>query len=344
MQATSIKRHQMSIYNQKTGLPRGRTVTYTVSSELLKNNPLGDPCNRQIPVYLPHGYDEAEDLPVMFYLAAYSNSGEGVVGWRNFGESIPERLDRLIASQKMGPCVVVFPECFTSLGGNQYLDSPVMGAYASHVHQELIPWAENTFKIKKGAAHRAVLGKSSGGFAAIRFAMDFPGQWGAIANHSGDSGFDLLYQRDFPAVADVLSQFDYDVDKFIKRFWKAKKIMGSHILALMHLCMAATYDEEMVLPFDLKTCELDQARWQRWLAHDPVRRVAGHVDALKQLNGLYMDCGFRDQYFIHYGMRQLSNQLENHAIEHTYTEFYGTHSGIDYRLDESLPYLYERIQ
>ncbi len=120
--------------------------------------------------------------------------------------------------------------------------------------------------------------------------------------------------------------------------------MGSHILALMHVCMAATYDESLVLPFGLKTCELDQQRWKRWLAHDPIRRVVSHVDALKQLKGLYMDCGFRDQYYIHYGMRQLSNQLEKYAIEHTYEEFNGSHSGIDYRLDESLPFLYECIQ
>ncbi|MGJ8663796.1 MAG: alpha/beta hydrolase [Marinicella sp.] len=334
----------MSIYNQKTDLPQGCIKTLRIESELLRDNPLGDPHVRQMPVYLPPDYDAEKKYPVMYYLAAYTNSGQGVVEWRAFGENIPERLNRLIAAGHMGPAIVVFPDCFTRLGGNQYLDSPAMGPYASHIHDELIPLVEQTFAVKPGADHRAVLGKSSGGFAAIRFAMDFPGQWGAIANHSGDAGFDLLYQRDFPAVADILTQFNGDVEKFIKRFWKAKKVMGSHILAMMHLCMAATYDTEMVLPFDLETCELDKARWQRWLAHDPVNRVEGAVDALQQLNGLYMDCGFRDQYFIHYGMRQLAKKLEKAQVEHTYTEFNGTHSGIDYRLDESLPFLYEKIK
>ncbi|MCX7553842.1 alpha/beta hydrolase-fold protein [Marinicella sp. S1101] len=343
----------MSIHNQNNDLPRGCIQQLEITSECLKGNPLGDPHVRQVPVYLPHAYDACDadengSYPVMYYLAAYTNSGQGVVEWRAFGESIPERLDRMIHEQKMGPTVVVFPECFTRLGGNQYLDSPAMGAYASHIHDELIPLVESTYAVKKGASHRAVLGKSSGGFAAIRFAMDFPGQWGAIANHSGDAGFDLLYQRDFPAVADILAQFNGDIEKFIKRFWKAKKVMGSHILAMMHLCMAATYDGEdandVKLPFDLDTCELDAVRWQKWLAHDPVNRVTQSVTALQQLNGLYMDCGFRDQYYIHYGMRQLSKKLEKAQIEHTYTEFNGTHSGIDYRLDESLPYLYEKIK
>jgi len=339
----------MSIYNHSKKYLAGRIEHVSVDSALLKNNPLGDPHQRIVPVYVPADYTQSEqDYPVLYYLAAYTNSGLNMPSWRNFGENICERLDRLIAEQQMGPVIVVFPDAFTRLGGNQYLDSAGIGAYASHIHEEIIPLMESTFRIKQGAQHRAVLGKSSGGFAAIRFAMDFPGFWGAIANHSGDAGFDILYQRDFPAVADTLAEFNYDSEKFIKRFWRAKKIMGSHILTMMHLCMAASYDPgedgQIQLPFDLKSCVIDTERWSYWQAHDPVNRVADHEQALQQLNGLFMDCGFRDQYFIHYGMRQLSDQLEKHKIDHIYQEFNGSHSGIDYRLDESLPFLYEKIQ
>ncbi len=337
----------MSVFNHQKPRPKGRLYHFDFDSVCLKNNALGDPHQRQLNVYLPPGYDSSENYPVMYYLAAYTNSGLGVTGWRNFGESIPERLDRLIGDEKIGPIIMVFPDCFTSLGGNQYLDSPAIGDYASHIHEELIPFVESELAVKSGAQHRAVLGKSSGGFAAIRFAMDYPGFWGAIANHSGDVGFEVLYRRDFPAVADVLVDFNGHIDKFVKRFWRSKKIMGSHILALMHICLAATYDPQkdgIRLPFDLNTCALDDQAWQQWLSHDPINRVADSADALAALNGLYMDCGFRDQYYIHYGMRELAQTLEKHKIKHTYEEFNGTHSGIDYRLDESLPYLYEKIQ
>ncbi len=337
----------MSIFNHKQSYPSGQLKLLEINSELLRGNALGDPSQRKVSVYLPAGYDENKAYPVMYYLAAYTNSGLGVTSWRNFGESIPERLDRLIAKEKIGPVVMIFPDCFTSLGGNQYLDSPAVGLYASHIHDELIPLVESQLAVKAGAEHRAVLGKSSGGFAAMRFAMDFPGQWGSIANHSGDAGFDILYRRDFPLVADVLADFNGDINKFVKRFWQAKKIMGSHILALMHICLAATYDpqtEAIRLPFDLQTCALDETAWSNWLAHDPVERVADSLLGLQALKGLYMDCGFRDQYFIHYGMRELAHRLEKHQIKHIYEEFNGTHSGIDYRLDESLPFLYEKIQ
>jgi enterochelin esterase-like enzyme len=337
----------MSIHNHREKHPQGTLTNLTISSVLLKDNALGDPHIRTVNVYLPHNYEEKGDaLPVMYYLAAYTNSGLGVVGWKAFEENICERLDRLISEGKMGPTIVVIPDGFTSLGGNQYLDSSAIGMYASFIHKELIPLIDSEFNTKANAQNRAVLGKSSGGFAAIRFAMDFPGHWGAIANQSGDCGFDILYQRDFPTVANVLSQYNYDINHFLKRFWKAKKHHGTDILTLMMICMAATYDPqtEIELPFDLKTCRLKTDRWEQWLSHDPVQMVSEKVKELNQLNGLYMDCGFRDQFMIHYGMRQLHEELEKHQIEHTYEEFNGTHSGIDYRLDESLPFLYEKIK
>ncbi len=337
----------MSIYNHKETYAKGSLVQFEIDSEILKDNPLKDPHVRTVYVYLPADYESAGvDLPVMYYLAAYTNSGTGVVGWKAFGENITERLDRLIAEEKMGSSIVVMPDCFTCLGGNQYIDSPAIGDYASFIVEEVVPVVEENFNVKKGMQHRAVLGKSSGGFAAIRFAMDFPGFWGAIANQSGDAGFDVLYKRDFPTVANVMANYKGDIDHFIKRFWKAKKTHGSDILTLMMICMAATYDpqDEIELPFDLNTCEIKPERWQNWLRADPVNLVQFNVKALEQLNGLYMDCGFRDQFMIHYGMRRLSLQLEKYKIEHTYEEFNGTHSNIDYRLDKSLPYLYEKIK
>ena len=70
---------------------------------------------------------------------------------------------------------------------------------------------------------------------------------------------------------------------------------------------------------------------------------AKYKDNLKSLRGIFIDCGWRDQYHIHFGSRQLSRQLTKFAITHRYEEFDGTHSGIDYRMDISLPYLAKRL-
>jgi len=118
----------------------------------------------------------------------------------------------------------------------------------------------------------------------------------------------------------------------------------------MNLCMAATYDPDPAaplgfrLPFHLDTGELIDARWQRWLEHDPVRLVGRYARNLRRLQGIYIDCGWRDQYHIHYGTRQLSRRLAAAGIEHRYEEFDDDHSDIDYRMNESLPFLYRALR
>ena len=80
-------------------------------------------------------------------------------------------------------------------------------------------------------------------------------------------------------------------------------------------------------------------RWQAWLRHDPVEMVAKHKTNLKTLKGIFIDCGWRDQYHIHFGCRRLSRELSKHGVRHRYEEFDDNHSGIDYRMDVSLPFL-----
>src|SRR6185369_7901747 len=83
--------------------------------------------------------------------------------------------------------------------------------------------------------------------------------------------------------------------------------------------------------------ELIEKRWRNWRRHDPVNLVTRYRDNLKSLSGIYIDCGWRDQYHIHYGARILSRRLAAAGTRHTYEEFDDNHSDIDYRMDVSLP-------
>ncbi|MEM9304070.1 MAG: alpha/beta hydrolase-fold protein [Pseudomonadota bacterium] len=327
----------------------GTVVRLTHRSTVLAGNPWNDPIERPLLTYLPPGYDPegSQDYPVIWYLAAYTNSGQGMGNWRNFGESLPDRLDRLIAAGELGPVIVCAPDCFTRLGGNQYVDSAAIGAYDSYVHDELLPFAEAQLRVRPGRDHRAVVGKSSGGFGALWFGMRHPDRWAAIADQSGDCHFDVSIRGDFPGAAAALARFDFDANRFVDWFWDQPAPKGRDIHALMFLCLAASYDPDpggsISLPFDPQTLVLDEARWARWLAHDPVTRIDDYGSALRSLERIYLDCGKFDQYHLQFGMRFLAQELDNAGIRHEYTEFDGTHSGIDWRLDHSLPALYEVI-
>ncbi len=333
--------------------PAGRIERLRHRSAVLEDNPWEDPADRELPVYLPPGYDEPEKgpYPVFWCLAPFTNAGPGQVNWKNFQESLPERLDRLIGQGEMGPVLVVFPDCFTSLGGNQYLNSASVGRYADYLFDELVPFVESSLHVIPGPEGRAAFGKSSGGYGALYHAMTRPGAWSAVASHAGDAGFDLCYRGDFPAVATTLAAFDGDIGAFLKDFWTDGQVTGARIGALMALAMAASYDPDpesetgIRLPFDLRTCRLDETRWARWLAHDPVHMAddPACVENLGSLGGLWLDCGWRDQFHIQYGTRQLADKLREAGVPHVHREFDGTHSGIDYRYDQSLPYLYRAL-
>ena len=72
--------------------------------------------------------------------------------------------------------------------------------------------------------------------------------------------------------------------------------------------------------------------------------VARYRDNLRTLRGIYIDCGWRDQYHLHFGARLLSKRLAQHGVPHVYEEFDDNHSSIDYRMDVSLPFLYKALR
>ena len=353
----------------------GRLVFEQHSSRILADNPLNDPSTRVLPIYIPAAYDEPRyknrRFPVLFDLVGYTGSGPSHVGWRSFDENVPERLDRLISAKKMPPCIVVFPDCFTALGGNQYINSSAIGRYADYLTRELIPFVDQNLRTLGSREHRACFGKSSGGYGAIVHGMKYAKYWGAVGNHSGDAYFDFVYKAEWPQVLTSLQRFvepamkegarrrivrqnkpgidDGRIQRFLEHCWSNEKPSGGDITTLMMVCMAATYDPDpkvaggFRLPFDMNTGELLPKRWEKWLKHDPIHMVAQHKDNLKTLRGIYIDCGWRDQYHIHFGARLLSDQLHKYHITHRYEEFNDNHSGVDYRMDVSLPYLAKRI-
>src|SRR6185295_10077084 len=122
----------------------GTLVVLEHVSTVLKGNPLGDPHVRKLGVWLPPAYDDSASkrFPVLYDLVGFTGSGLSHVGWKPFGDNVAERAARLIHDKKMGPAIIVFPDCFTALGGNQYINAPAIGNYADYLTRELIPFVD----------------------------------------------------------------------------------------------------------------------------------------------------------------------------------------------------------
>ena len=323
--------------------PAGSLHRLTIGSSVLKSNLLGDPSRREVVVYLPHGQD-GRGLPLLVDLVGFTAGGPAHVNWKNFGENLPERLDRLIAEEAMPPVAVAFPDCFTRLGGNQYIDSDAMGHWETFLIEEMLPAVEGRFGCG-GRGRRGVFGKSSGGYGAIVHAMRHADCWAAAACHSGDMAFELCYLPEMPGLMRALAKKEGSIEKFVTDFEAGPKWNGKDIHHLMTLAMAATYDPDpgafcgIRLPVDPETCEVIEARWAAWQRWDPVLLAERHAADLKALKGLWIDCGKVDQYNLVYGARRLHRKLVAAGVDHVYEEFDDNHSSVDYRMDASLPFL-----
>jgi enterochelin esterase-like enzyme len=310
---------------------------------MLAGNPLGDPVSRIVDVYIPAGH-KGDGLPLLIDLVGFTAGGPAHTNWRNFTENVPEQAGRLIHTGAMPPAVIAFPDCFTKLGGNQYVNSAGIGRWADFLIREAVPFVENRFGCG-GKGRRGVFGKSSGGYGAMVHALLYSDFWAGAACHSGDMGWDMLQLPEMPRVLRAIAKEGGTPQSWLETFFSKRKVKDDDVHILMMLCMCATYDPDPAafmgvrLPVDAQTCEIIPERWRNWMAWDPLELVGKHAPGLKNLKALYIDCGDIDQYNLVYGARRMHRKLSALGITHTYEEFPDDHSSIDYRMDRSLPLL-----
>ncbi|MBV8771419.1 MAG: enterochelin esterase [Deltaproteobacteria bacterium] len=323
--------------------PTGSIRRLTIESQTLKSNMLDDPSVRVVDVYVPAGHD-GHGLPLLVDLVGFTSSGLSHTNWVGFRENVPERLDRLIGEQRMLPVVVAFPDCFTRLGGNQYINSASTGAWEDFLLHEMLPAIEQRFGCG-GSGRRGVFGKSSGGYGAVTHALRHADIWSAAACHSGDMGFELCYLPDMPAVLRALAGAGNSIERWWHQLEEARKFPEGSGKVVNALAMAASYDPDPTqflgirLPVTFDTCEIIEERWANWLRQDPVVAIETKASNLRRLKALYIDCGEKDQFNLLYGARRFVRRLNELGIAHRYEEFPDNHTSVDYRMDESLPFL-----
>jgi hypothetical protein len=331
---------------------KGRTDEHVVDSRALRGNPLGDPHERPVWVSTPPGYDDDADrrYPSVYVIQGLTGQLDA---WRNrspFRRNFPELADDLFARGEAPPVIVVWVDCWTSLGGSQFLDSPGTGNYLTYLCDEIVPFVDERYRTIADRDHRGIQGKSSGGYGAMVVPMLRPDLWGGLATHAGDALFETCYLPEFRESARVLrDRYDGSYDAFWKDFRSRpafSKDGDEHLLN--DWCMAACYsadpDGTVRLPFDSATGELIPEIWERWLALDPVRMVPQHAETLRSMRAIYIDAGKKDQYFLDLGAEAYRRALEAIGVTDVSFELFdATHMAIEYRYPLSLGYLAERL-
>lgn len=325
----------------------GQLVVHRLSSEVLKNNPLGDPTERDLHVYLPPGYSEGQRYPALLALAGFLGTGASLFNADPLGEDLKRRLDRLISSGRSPPVIVAAPDGFTRLGGNQYINSSATGRYEDYLVDEVVPFVKQTYSVGRFG----VMGKSSGGYGSVVLGMRHPEVFEALADHSGDANFELAYIAELGEALDRFREAGGPA-KWLAAFWADEnRHRKKYMRPLNMLAMAAHYSPNPAspnlgidLPVDLETGAFRWDVWERWRAWDPVNMVPRYEAALRSLRLIYIDCGSRDEWSLQWGARALAAAMRARGAAPHYEEFDDGHMSISYRYDVSIPLLAKALQ
>ena len=320
----------------------GRVETPVIESAALASNRLGDPTRREVPVYLPPGWDApGAEFPVVFLLTGFTGRGQKFLETHPWRKGVALRYDERVAAGDAPPAILVMPDCFTRMGGSQYVNSSFMGNYEDHLVRELVPFIDERYPTRAG--RRGVLGKSSGGFGAMRLSMRHPDVFPAAASISGDCCFEYGYASEFLAALRGLEASGGDAQAFLDEFYANPKLDGDGHAVINLLAMSACYspNDDAPLGFDLPV-EFGTGRriaevWDRWLAFDPLTMIEEHADAWKRLEWLHLECGKRDEFHLQFGLRLLRERLQALDVPHEYEEFEGGHFGTDDRYLALIP-------
>ena len=329
----------------------GSLVQLTVVSELLDGNPLGDPAVRPLYVYRPPlSLGVWERLPSVYMLQGFGGRLEEWLAPTSSGTTSIEQLDAMFSGEESPPALIVFVDASTSWGGSQFLNSTSTGRYLDFLCDEVVPFIDARYPTLSAREHRGVSGKSSGGYGAIVLSMLRPELFGALASHAGDSLFECCYQPLFPVAARLLrTQFHGSWEAFEARAqepdfdWR----QSAALFAAYGTACAYTPDPnrpgKALVPFDDVGRPIEEV-WARWLAFDPVRMAANHVEALAGMRRIYLDAGLRDEFFLDLGATAMSSELVRLGIRHSLELFDGNHDGVDERIPAAICELVRALQ
>jgi hypothetical protein len=330
----------------------GRIDEHLIDSELLRGNVLGDPARRPLWVYAPPGYESTtQRYPSVYVIQGYTGQ---LAMWNNrsaFRPTFPQAADAVFAAGDVPPAILVFVDAWTAYGGSQFVDSPGTGRYHSYLCEEVVPFVDARYRTLADRAHRAISGKSSGGFGAMITPMLRPDVFGALASHAGDALYELCYLAEFGKSVRHLRDYDCDIHAWWADFQSRTaftKPADEQLLMILGVsaCFSAREDGTPELPFDPRTGVLRPSVWQRWLDWDPVRMAPRYAEALRSLRAVWLDAGTRDEWFLDLGAQAFYEALRAARVpeERMHFELFDAgHGRIDYRYPLALAWLCHRI-
>jgi enterochelin esterase-like enzyme len=133
--------------------------------------------NRKLRIYLPPGYNELLSYPVI-----YCQDGEEFF---NFGR-IATLAGRLILEEDVEPFIIVGVEVDVAVRTQEYAPfGSRFVQYLSCFAEEIIPFIENNYPVRRTPDDRIIAGDSLGGSVSLHIALTYPHLFNKVISLSG---------------------------------------------------------------------------------------------------------------------------------------------------------------
>lgn len=158
--------------------PKARVDKITMRSEALRKE-------MKIQIYLPEGYSESVDYPVLYLL--HGRDGDEKT-W-NKDMDVSTKATKLIKDKKIKPLIIVMPSYDNSYGLN-YADHPYSkdgrqyGRYEDYLTDDLVSYIDSNYSTVTSREGRYIGGLSMGGFTALFLAFTHQDLFSKAGGHS----------------------------------------------------------------------------------------------------------------------------------------------------------------
>ena len=190
-------------------VPHGTVRSHSYSSKSLGRL-------RHLRVYTPPGYDEGRSRYPVLYLFHGSGDNEGT--WTVLGRA-HWILDNLIAQKKAKPMVIVMTDGHAASLQTTGMPSPEMISrnvtdFERDLLEDVLPFVEANYRVRKDAASRAIAGLSMGGGQSLTIGLNHTELFGWVG------GFSSFVRNPETAAAKALAD-PATTNKKLKLLWIA---------------------------------------------------------------------------------------------------------------------------